>query len=206
TKYTLYEGGVRGVAAIWSPRIQQTARVSNQLIHIADWLPTLYSAAGGDLRDLGRIDGVDQWHVLSEGKGRGRDKLLLNIDEFFKTEGAIYSRFKLLRGSIENGYYDGYSGDSGRTLELSTPYDETVMKSSVTQGITNHLGGPVTQPSTIHQLRQDATVSCSPNMTYFNRYGFTTCNVTECLFDIVNDPCETKNIAESYPRVSKNKI
>lgn len=100
TKYTLYEGGVRSVAALWSPRIQKAARISNQLIHMTDWLPTLYSAAGGDLKDLGEIDGIDQWRLLSEGHGRGRDKLLLNIDEVQKTEGAIYSRFKLLRGKV----------------------------------------------------------------------------------------------------------
>ncbi|CAK9822220.1 Arylsulfatase B [Anthophora retusa] len=203
TKYTLYEGGVRGVAVLWSTRLQKAARVSNQLIHITDWLPTLYSAAGGDLKDLGVIDGIDQWRVLSEGHGRGRDKLLLNIDELAKTEGAIYSRFKLLRGSVDNGYYDGYYGDSGRTLE-TPPYIEIVLKSAVSQGITSHLGGPVTQPSTIVQLRQEATVQCFPNMTYYYRHAFTTCNVTECLFDIVNDPCETKNIAEAYPRIAKD--
>ncbi|XP_015431901.1 PREDICTED: arylsulfatase B-like [Dufourea novaeangliae] len=203
TKYTLYEGGVRGAAAFWSPRIQKGARVSNQLVHITDWLPTLYSAAGGDLNDLGEIDGIDQWRVLSEGVGRGREKLLLNIDEMYKTEGAIYSRFKLLRGSIDNGYYDGYYGDSGRTIEVP-PYSDLVLKSSVSQGITYHLGGPVTQPSTMLQLRREATVQCRPNTTYFNRHVFTTCNVTECLFDIVNDPCETKNIAESYRRIARD--
>ncbi|XP_076623888.1 arylsulfatase B [Colletes latitarsis] len=203
TKYTLYEGGVRGVAALWSPRIQKAARVSNQLVHITDWLPILYSAAGGDLKDLGEIDGIDQWRVLSEGIGRGRDKLLLNIDEVFKTEGAIYSRFKLLRGSFDRGYYDGYYGDSGITLE-TVPYTDLVLESSVSQDITFHLGGPVTQPSTMKQLRQEATVQCRPNMTYFSRHVFTTCNVTECLFDIANDPCETKNIAESYPRIARD--
>ncbi|XP_076665852.1 arylsulfatase B [Andrena cerasifolii] len=202
-KYTLYEGGVRGVAALWSPRLQKAARVSNQLLHVTDWLPTLYSAAGGDLKDLGEIDGVDHWHVLSDGHGYGRDKLLLNIDEASKTEGAIYRRFKLLRGSTENGYFDGYYGDSGRTME-SPPYADLVLKSSVSQSITYHLGGPVTQPSTIMQLRRDASVQCRPNVTYFNRHVFTTCNVTECLFDIVNDPCETKNIAEAYPRVARD--
>lgn len=90
---------MRGVAALWSSRLQKAARVSNELVHITDWLPTLYSVAGGDLNDLGDIDGVDQWRLLSEGRGRGREDLLLNIDEVLKTEGAIYSRFKLLRGN-----------------------------------------------------------------------------------------------------------
>lgn len=80
-------------------------------------------------------------------------------------------------------------------------YADTVLKSSVSQSITYHLGGPVTQPSTMNQLRQEATVYCRPNISYYN--SFTTCNVTECLFDINNDPCETKNIAQQYPRVRR---
>lgn len=45
-KESPWEGGVRGVAALWSPLLHSTQRVSNQLMHIADWLPTFYSAAG----------------------------------------------------------------------------------------------------------------------------------------------------------------
>lgn len=129
--------------------------------------------------------------------------------------GAFHDSQRIcVSGSIEGGHYDGYYGDSGRNIPIENKksneqtevlsYTDTVLKSSVSQSITYYLGGPVTQPSTMNQLRQEATVYCRPNISYYNR--FTTCNVTECLFDINNDPCETKNIAQQYPRVRKAMI
>ena len=45
-KDTLWEGGVRGAALVWSPLLKSAPRVANQMMNIQDWLPTLYSAAG----------------------------------------------------------------------------------------------------------------------------------------------------------------
>ncbi|XP_049808943.1 arylsulfatase B-like [Schistocerca nitens] len=79
-KGTPWEGGVRGVAAVWSPRLKP--RVSRQLMHITDWMPTLYSAAGGDVRSLGRLDGVDMWpSLLRGGTSSPRRHVLINIDD-----------------------------------------------------------------------------------------------------------------------------
>lgn len=49
-KNTLWEGGLRASGLIWSPLIEKKSRVANQTMHIVDWLPTLYRAAGGELK------------------------------------------------------------------------------------------------------------------------------------------------------------
>lgn len=49
SKYNMWEGGVRGTAFIWSQLLSSSTsmnRVSSNLMHISDWLPTLYAAAG----------------------------------------------------------------------------------------------------------------------------------------------------------------
>lgn len=45
TKGTLWEGGVRGIGIVWSKLLKQQPRIENNLMHITDWLPTLYFAA-----------------------------------------------------------------------------------------------------------------------------------------------------------------
>ncbi|KAH9374544.1 hypothetical protein HPB48_000202 [Haemaphysalis longicornis] len=45
SKGSLWEGGTRTPALLWSAKVT-APRVATQLMHIADWLPTLYSAAG----------------------------------------------------------------------------------------------------------------------------------------------------------------
>ncbi|KAH9364354.1 hypothetical protein HPB48_003041 [Haemaphysalis longicornis] len=46
TKGTLWEGGVRTPAFVWSPLLEARGRVSWDLMHFVDWLPTFYQIAG----------------------------------------------------------------------------------------------------------------------------------------------------------------
>jgi arylsulfatase A-like enzyme len=71
-----------------------------QLIHVSDWLPTLYSAAGGDITELdSNLDGVDQWSSLVNDEKSPRHQLLVNIDEREKTAALIIGDWKLVVGA-----------------------------------------------------------------------------------------------------------
>ena len=45
---------------------------------MTDWLPTLYSAAGGNVKDLGYLDGIDQWSALKFQGPSKRTEMLYN--------------------------------------------------------------------------------------------------------------------------------
>lgn len=99
-KFTLFEGGIRGVACIYSRLIQNSSRISNELIHITDWLPTFYSAAGGNLENLEEnMDGVDQWDTIVSGRESKRGSVLLNIDEVENVSSALLGKYKLINGN-----------------------------------------------------------------------------------------------------------
>lgn len=98
-KFSLFEGGIRGAACIYSPLIEHPSRVSTQLFHITDWLPTLYSAAGGNPNDLKQLDGIDQWSALKSARDDKRKSVLMNIDEKKNSAAALIGHYKLVRGT-----------------------------------------------------------------------------------------------------------
>lgn len=80
-----------------SPLISKTAgRVSMQLMHVTDWLPTLYSAAGGDIHDLRNVDGLDMWRALANATVSPRLEILHNIDPMTGAAAYRFRNWKLL--------------------------------------------------------------------------------------------------------------
>ncbi|KAH6939115.1 hypothetical protein HPB50_015769 [Hyalomma asiaticum] len=97
SKGTVWEGGTRVPAFVWSPLLTNTRRVSNQLIHITDWLPTLYSMGGGKAHTLGKLDGFDMWEPLRSGVGSPRVQMLYNIDyRLFNASALRLCHYKLV--------------------------------------------------------------------------------------------------------------
>merc|ERR1711899_128557 len=83
-KSTIWEGGTRAASFIHAPNIlQRQGEVSNNLMHVTDWLPTFVSAAGGDIKELSKgqsIDGIDQWPSLLLSSESPRTEMIYNID------------------------------------------------------------------------------------------------------------------------------
>ena len=117
-KDTLWEGGVRGTAFIWSRLLAKAGRQSTQLMHISDWVPTLLSAAGGSTPTNKDLDGIDMWSSLSNSGFSPRKEVLLNIDHQRNVYALRRGQYKLVIGSTYNGDWDGWyppEGGANRT-------------------------------------------------------------------------------------------
>lgn len=199
-KSTLFEGGIRSVAFAWSPLFVQTGRVSLELMHVTDWLPTIFTAAGGDLGLLEPdLDGVDQWSSLQYDLPSPRDDILINIDEITRNAALRFNNWKLIVGTTSNGNFDSYFGDSGKTnIEEQSYNTSAVADSPAGQAIKQVTYTPLSENEYISSRRQ-ATLKClNPKA---KRTPCTPSNGEVCLFDIRIDPCEENNLATFLPSV-----
>ncbi|KAF2898704.1 hypothetical protein ILUMI_07479 [Ignelater luminosus] len=195
-KMTVHEGGVRNFAAAYSPLFEKPRQVNNELFFIADLLPTIYAAGGGNVEDLGPIDAINQWQLLTQNTRTKRSEALLHLDEVRFTAGYItdYGRYKLINGSSLFEDYDLYYGEDGRD-NSSPPYDiNAVMNSSAYVAIGTNIS-----VDEMLQLRKEATLgNCRKPISPDNRCTYK----NWCLYDLFEDPCETTNIAFTHPEVA----
>lgn len=192
-KYTLWEGGVRGTAFIWSRLLPQQRQQSyNQLMHITDILPTLYSASGGNIKDLGDIDGLDQWNQLKNPNDSGdqndnykiRNHLLLNIDRSNHFFAVRYRNYKLKNGTQLVGLFDNWYEAPGQQTE--SPPEGIEYNLTTTFKILKELN-LTTKPITYQvdcRKEQNPLIECNTKTNEF------------CLYDIDQDPCELTNLAK----------
>ena len=82
--------------------------VSKELMHVTDWFPTIYEAAGGNVSDLGDIDSFSMLDLLT-GKNltSPRSEVLVNIDPMDDAVALKSGRFKYLRNP-RDGYPEKY--------------------------------------------------------------------------------------------------
>ncbi|EDO38943.1 predicted protein [Nematostella vectensis] len=172
-KDMLWEGGVKGVAFVYSDLIKQKGRVSKELIDVTDWVPTIYHLAGGTAEFLvPNMDGKNVWSTISEGAPSPRDEILHNIDPWRKFAGLRKGKYKIVQGMDDTykgvGWYDRYPG---------------------------HALSSMKQP----ELLPGAVIDCKK--TFDEERKCDSSDGKFCLFDMEEDPCEYHDLSNQLPEV-----
>ncbi|KAJ6221904.1 hypothetical protein RDWZM_000449 [Blomia tropicalis] len=185
SKYTLWEGGVRGTAFFWFSQFNRPY-VSNQLIHLTDILPTLYTAVGGDQSKMNSVDGIDQWSALiNEATEQVREHLLHNIDHSGNFWAVRYQNYKLTYGTWGGGKWDVWYEAPGQTDEQApTCYN----CSNVYQVLEQRMQ----LPSYITRISIQCNQTIPVDSNGVNQLQ---------LFNLENDPCEMDNLIEKEPEI-----
>lgn len=76
---------------IHSKLFKSPPRVSYDLMHVSDWLPTLLAAVGGNLSNMTSLDGINQWETLTDGVASPRTEVLVNIETGSSPKEALIS-------------------------------------------------------------------------------------------------------------------
>ncbi|KAK7789360.1 hypothetical protein R5R35_010315 [Gryllus longicercus] len=193
-KATPWEGGVRTPACIWSASLRAKHRVSNQMLHITDWLPTFYGLAGGNVSSLGRVDGVDVWRALDEAAPSPRREVLINLDDVSAYAALRLGNFKYVNGTSLLGFLDEWHARPEGPADPA--YDVgAVLASPAARALRGALAagagaGPL-DPHVVRVLREAARVQCAGPDPKAPR-----CRPRKrpCLFDVARDPCEERNL------------
>ncbi|KAH6921878.1 hypothetical protein HPB50_005754 [Hyalomma asiaticum] len=164
------------------------------------------AAQGGDVSDLGDVDGRNLWRALATGEGEGRDEVLLELEGEGEKSALIAGRYKIvarLKGPNDEAHDRHVAPPQGEPPN-SVDLDDLMMSSAAwkaLQGALKATNSSCTSTSTRTNWRLEATVRCGDNngsadaASNFDSYD------TVYLFDIVGDPCETQNLASSDPEL-----
>lgn len=191
TKNTLWEGGVHGVGFIHSRLLNVHHTQTNNLCHVTDWLPTLYSAAGGNVADLGEIDGDNLWDMLKNDGPNVRAELLHNIDPHSNFSAIRVGEYKLIQGDISGGRNDGWypCNPPTKNQNFSKPNSHH----------DNHSLAKIPSKTKAFNRNTPYVIECGPAST--DPRAVCDPSAAPCLFRIPLDPCEVNNIAWSNPDI-----
>lgn len=184
------------------------------MIHISDWLPTFATLCGYKID--GAIDGIDQWLALSNDAPNVRNEILAHHDSRTPFMSYIRNNFKLMVGSANKGAFDQWLSkpieSSQQNSTFGKKYGEVILssiggrilskysKSKRILANDNHDG--IITTDEINKIRSQAQITCNGH-TPPNDGSHLACHplVSPCLFDILNDPCETTNLAGKFPKI-----
>lgn len=132
-----------------------------------------------------------------------RKEVVTALDNVDGYSGIISENWKLVNGTTMNGIYDYHLGKIQEFSMSPESYSKLVLSSTVGKALqdNNLMAKSFNLTSKrIQSLRKKSTISCDE----LNN-PLTKCDPLKspCLFNIIADPCERKNVAELFPDILK---
>lgn len=200
SKYTPYEGGVRVPAFVVDFSKEKKyfgigGRINNNMMHLADWLPTLLAISNLDNKDINNdliTDGYDLSNSIRNEVESPRKDVLTEL--YYEGESmhpnlwtVSYRKgnYKLIEGLLEDtNYYYESNDDKMNTTDLTwvaTIGEKVIRTLEYIFGIGN-----------FDTCRQAMAV-----LMFHSQYIKAQGNGGLYLYDVINDPTESINLAES---------
>lgn len=166
------------------------------MIYVADLLPTFSTLTGAHFKIDSDIDGLDQSDVLLQKSPEIRREVVTVDPLGFSS--YIYNGYKMLNGTAPDGVtfvdgmYDVHLGSNNNSNHNEEFYIENVLNSQVAEVLNSSLNA-----ENVAELRRRSAVKCGYEGNQ------TVCDLTKapCLFDIITDPCEQRNLANDLPEL-----
>lgn len=185
----MFEGGSKVPSFIYSkshiPK-ELWGTTYDNLMHVTDWLPTLTSAAGGEITgSAGALDGIDHWDSLTSVEGvvdPPRAEMLYNWDSYIldSTKYDVIRNDELAQGAFRQGKWK-------------------ILKNAWCSGyvVYEYLEDPLLTAETVCPAGE-MCIACHQNCKMDPDYRF-----SNWLFNLEDDPHETTNLIDTHPHVYK---
>uniref|UniRef100_A0A023G646 Putative arylsulfatase b ixodes scapularis arylsulfatase b n=1 Tax=Amblyomma triste TaxID=251400 RepID=A0A023G646_AMBTT len=147
--------------------------------------------AGGDVQNLGPLDGIDMWQSLSTGGPSPRIEVLLEFNNETDRAALRYLNHKIVLGTFSDEVSKRYEVIGG--VRPGIDLDALQRNSKAGRVLKRFYGNPqLFLQGFDKSWRRRATVRC-------NEHGRTNFNSSSkvFLFDLESDPCELRNLADS---------
>ncbi|XP_072939691.1 arylsulfatase B-like [Epargyreus clarus] len=197
-KMTPFEGGIRVNGLLWSQNLTNSNNhVWDGYMHAVDWVPTLLKAAGAEPPSA--IDGLDLWENITSNTDSKRD-VMFEIDDYNGFASIIAGDFKLVTGNVPQNMAN-HQGENLRGIIGRAPSYVDTLKNSKVYTTLEEIGIKI--PLEDNVIRNRTKISCNKDTKKDICYPDKVKGKL-CLFNIKEDPCETRDISQTYPQVAED--
>ncbi|KAJ8727644.1 hypothetical protein PYW07_001763 [Mythimna separata] len=196
TKGTPWEGAVRTTAVVWHASIP--SNIWPGLFHVADWMPTLIAAAGGNYNDT--IDGIDQWNAITKDEPPPRQDTLIAMDDLKDCAAFRQGDYKIIIGNVEPHESQFYGMELSK-LRLPGYLYENVLLSCDTALVFKETLFLNLDLEMAARKRNSSNLYWNINATTSSEDLCIPTKAKGCLYDLSVDPTETNDLWPSHPEL-----